>query len=1104
MKRWLLLSVLIGSLLGFNMQADAGPKSKKKPKKTRKAKKSKKMKAALRAKLLRLRKLRKLRKKKRRGVRLVVLDFEEQGKIAKGAGKTLASLLSSSLNPKKYYLYDSGRLRALMKKYRWTKNQDLSPEFLAALKKLGVGMILTGTVGHQYGTFTSNYRIVSMKGRILFSEVLPSVQSWVGLVSSLRYSVLALLRRSATGRPKRSSRLARRMRLLRKRMRRKKKKRTFLKPFKKVVKGYKKIKGLFPLYTKTFRGKKYILMEVSPKQLGQLFMFSPTLEGGTGGSLITFAQLREFPFYLKRQGIRVLLMEKNVRFRVNPKAAVARVFKKSFTDSIHAYAYVKSAPHPKRKTFLVDFNALFFKNLAGLSYWMRVGRRYYRRRLAFNRALSQFSMIKNFPNNLELGLSAVFRNVRSVAVPPGYGMKILLRYSISRPPNTGYRPRIADDRVGHFLMIAKDYTRDDVNTRYIRYITRWDLQKKFPQKKLSVPKKPITYWMHNAIPYRYRKAVREGITVWNKAFEKIGFKNAVVARQQPAKAKFDLADTRYASVRWFLANSAGFAQGPSRIHPLTGQIYDADIRVSADMTMFLSQQFRLTVTPVRSWDAYGGFDLFSNPSKKMNIVRSLERTLKHYDTLKERFERKRHEHKGKNAHACNYGYGAMQQAALGWHLLQLRGMLPNKKLEKKFIDDFLVGVIAHEVGHTLGLRHNFKASTLHSYKDLHNKKKTLKMGLTNSMMEYTPVNLALPGEKQGQFWQTTLGPYDYWSIEYAYKPLPKARTPKQELPYLNKIASKVAQHKLAYATDEDSFGLLSPDPDSLRWDLGKDSLFYFKTRAKLAKEMWNRIEKKFGSPKYTYQLMRRAFGVGLGTYIRAGINAAGYIGGLYHRRDHIGDPGKRLPFKPVPAKKQREALNFLVKKYFTKGAVSWKPSLLNKLAPNRFWDFYFSVWGMRVDYPIHRAVMMSQAYPMFRIFHPLVLDRIQDTKLRLKKGESYLSIHELFKTVSNAIWTELEPGPSTKKAKKGAKKSKIEIDSFRRNLQWYHLRILGLYARVRLMSLSDPSNVARLLLKELKVKVEKALPHSFGMTRAHLDRTLSRIKLLLKPTMVTF
>ncbi|TNE43652.1 MAG: DUF5117 domain-containing protein [Deltaproteobacteria bacterium] len=1095
MKRWFILSVLIGGLLGWNAPADAAkPKSKKQRALLAKKKAQKK------AKKKALKKLRKAKKSKR--IKLLVLDFEEQGKIAKGAGKTLAMLLYSSLNPRKYYVMDPNRLRSLMNKYKWSATQDLSPDFLGKLKKEGVGIILTGTVGHQYGTFTANYRIVSMDGRIMFSEVLPPVQSWVGLVSGLRYSVKTLLRKTTSSRTRSSSRLARRIKLLRKRMRRKKKK-SSLKPFKAVAKGYKRMKGLFPLYIKKYRGQKYIMMEVSPKQLGQLFMFSPTLEGGTGGSLITFAQLREFPFYLKRQGNRIFLMEKNVRFRVNPKAAVARVFKKSFTDSIHATTIVKSDLHPKRKTFLVDFNALFFKNLAGLASWIRVGSRYYRRRLAFNRALSEFSMIKNFPNNLELGLSAVFRNMPSIAVPPGYGMKILLRYSISRPPNTGYRPRIADDRVGHFLMIAKDYTHDNVNTRYIRYITRWHLEKKFPERKISVPKKPITYWMHNAIPYRYRKAVRKGILVWNNAFEKIGFRGAVRARQQPKNAKFDLADTRYASVRWFLANSAGFAQGPSRIHPLTGQIYDADIRVSADMTMFLSQQFRLTVTPVRSWDAYGGFDLFSNPAKKMNIVQSLARTLKHYDTLKERLAQKRREHQHKHAHDCNYGYGAMQQAALGWHLLQLRGMLPNPKLEKKFVDDFLIGVIAHEVGHTLGLRHNFKASTLHSYKDLHDKKKTIAMGLTNSMMEYTPVNLALPGEKQGQYWQTTLGPYDYWSIEYAYKPLPKARTPQAELPELNKIASKVAQHKLAYATDEDSFGILSPDPDALRWDLGKDSLFYFKTRAKLAKEMWDRIEKKFGSPKYTYQLMRRAFGVGLGTYIRAGINAAGYIGGLYHRRDHIGDPGKRLPFKPVAAKKQREALAFLVKKYFSKGSVKWSASLLNKLAPNRFWDFTFSVWGMRVDYPIHRAVMMSQAYPMFRIFHPLVLDRIQDTKLRLKPGESYLSIDELFRSVSNAVWAELNPGPTSKNAK-GTKTSKVAVDSFRRNLQWYHLRILGLYARVRLMSLSDPSNVARLLLKELKGKIEKALPHSSGMTRAHLDRSLSRIKLLLKPTMVTF
>ena len=766
---------------------------------------------------------------------------------------------------------------------------------------------------------------------------------------------------------------------------------------------------------------------------------------------------------------------------------------------------MRSKLHPKRKTFLVDFSPLFFKNLAGLSYYIRFKGRIFRRAIAFDKRHSRFGTIRNFPKNMELELKAFFRKPRkSIAVPPGFSMRILLRYSISALPNTGYRPRLGDDRVGYFMMIAKDYSSDKVDTRYIRYINRWDLKKKQPKSKLSAPKKPIVFWLENAIPLPYRAAVAKGILLWNTAFKRAGFKNAIVVKQQPVNAKWDPADVRYNTIRWFLANRAGFAQGPSRTNPLTGQIYDADIRVSADMTMFLSMSYRWRITPLQSMGVPGLQEFFNPGGRNHSILKSLEQAI-------HRFDQKPlhpHQHKGhRHTRFCTYGRGAAQQAALGYHLLKLRGTFPNARKEKKFIDNFVIGLIAHEVGHTLGLRHNFKGSTLHTYKDLHDPKKTIAMGLTNSVMDYTPVNLALPGEKQGQYWQTTLGPYDLWAIEYGYKPFPKAKTIKAEIPYLQKVAARVAEHKLAYATDEDTFGTRSPDPYSQRWDLGLDSLHYYQTRTKLALELWSRIEKKFGTPKFSYQIMRRVFGMGLGTYIRAGLQASKFIGGIYHRRDHIGDPKGRLPFKPVSAAKQRKALDFLILNYFTPNAFKWQSTLLNKLAPTRFWDFRFSVWGMRVDYPIHRAALILQAMPMFAVYHPIILDRIQDTRLRLPRGAAYFSLTELFKKTTDAIWSELHTTSETQPADgvKGSKQapSSLKINSFRRNLQWNHMTVLGFYARVRIPTLADPSNLARLHLKQLLQDIQSALPRTQGLTRAHLDRCQSRIKQLLKPTLIT-
>lgn len=1062
--------------------------------------------------------------------KLAVLSFSEHGKVSAGAGKTLAMLLSSSLDARRYYLVDSNRLRIVLKRHRWNAKRTLTTALLRDLSKMGVKLILTGAVSNHYKVFTVTYRAVSLKGRVLHSEALPPVQSWSALTSSLKYSVRMLLRRSKRGKVhKRSLRKSKKKRTKKRKKKKHKKKKSKLKAFKKTVKGMKRVKGLFPLWIKKNEfGNRTIYMEIAPKQLNKMFLISPTLEGGTGTyPLLTFAQMPEFPLHFKRNGKYIMAMQKNVRFRVNKKLPIARVMKRSFTDTVRATVPVLSQPHPKTKAILVDFKSLFMRQLARLTFWMRRGRRYYQRSMAMDARLSRIGRLTNLPRNLEMEFKAFFRRYGSSSVvPPGSKMRITLRYSISERPTTTYRPRLADDRVGHFLMVAKDYSNDRVDSRYIRYITRWNLEKKYPNKKISVPKKPIVFWLENAIPKRYRAAVRRGITVWNDAFEQAGFRNAIVAKQQPDNAKWDGADVRYNMIRWFLAHRAGFAQGPSRIDPITGQIYDADVRVDADMGAYLYRQFKMQVSPMR-WLRGTGVHTLLYPFEHINSLQKLEASLKRLNR-RPSFPKG---HKPNNWRFCDHARGSMIQAALGWHLMKLRGVLPDPTLEKRFIDEFMVSLIAHEVGHTLGLRHNFKASTLHDHKHMHDKARTRKMGLTNSMMEYSPVNLAPPGKKQGEFWQTTLGPYDKWAIQYAYTPFPKAKTILAEKPYLDKIARRVADPKLAYATDEDAFGSASPfsvDPTTLRWDLGKEPLDYYKTRVQIANELWKRVEKQFGKKTSSYQKIRNVFSMAVGVYFRAGIQAAKYMGGLYHRRDHIGDPKGRLPFKPVPAAKQRAALHFLVKNYFSPGVFKWSPALLNKLAPNRMWDFEMSVWGQRVDFPVHRVVLMVQFMPLMRALHPAVLDRIQDIRLRLPKNADYLSIYELFSTVTGAIWAELTPQKSNATTRKVAaqptknakskkstvasvgparavtkKATPIRIDSLRRNLQWYHLQWMIAYNFATFLSTTDATSAARAQLLSIQKNIKKGLKRAADTeTRAHLQKCLLRIQTVLKPSLV--
>ena len=156
------------------------------------------------------------------------------------------------------------------------------------------------------------------------------------------------------------------------------------------------------------------------------------------------------------------------------------------------------------------------------------------------------------------------------------------------------------------------------------------------------PRQPIVFWLENTIPTEYREAVREGILVWNSAFERIGFDNAIVVKQQPDDAEWDASDVRYSTVRWIVRPGGGYAVGPSRTNPFTGQIYDADIRVSADMIRSIFGQFEEFAKPVAMGDKYAA---------EMGLTRTAAEGM------------------------CDHHTGAMEQAAFGWSVVSSRGTM---------------------------------------------------------------------------------------------------------------------------------------------------------------------------------------------------------------------------------------------------------------------------------------------------------------------------------------------------------------------------------------------------------------------------------------------
>ena len=368
--------------------------------------------------------------------------------------------------------------------------------------------------------------------------------------------------------------------------------------FEKVVKGAKEIKGLFNLYFKEEDAKYYL--EIAPGQLDAPFLLNPTLVSGVGqGFLYPSDMLPEYVVAFHRNGKTVQLIHRNSLFRADESSTLSRPATLAAPDAIVGQAKIESQPHPERKSVLVDLGSIFVGDLEGMSQALK---QVFESPYQADKEGSALAFAKSFPENLDFETVLHFKapEIKKPAVYAADPRSLLVRfhYSLSRLPQTGFRPRLADDRVGHFLAMMGDYTDDRPDVPTVRYVTRWHLEKKDPSAAVSEPKQPIVFYLENSIPKEYREAVRRGVLGWNPAFEAIGFKDALVVKEQPDDPDWDAADVRYSTLRWIVAPNAGFAQGPSRINPYTGQIFDADIRFSADMLRNVRHEYEELVAPL--------------------------------------------------------------------------------------------------------------------------------------------------------------------------------------------------------------------------------------------------------------------------------------------------------------------------------------------------------------------------------------------------------------------------------------------------------------------------------------------------------------------------
>jgi hypothetical protein len=877
-----------------------------------------------------------------------------------------------------------------------------------------------------------------------------------------------------------------------------------------VVKGAKEYDGLFKLYQKDDN----LYAEIRQDQFDKPLLCPIALAKG-GGSMAGFTLNFDEQWVLafKRVGDKVQLIRRNVHFKAHPGSPTATAVQTTYSDSV-LLALRIHALNLQRNSVLINLNDIFMSNFAELPFGM------------FDSSRSTWAKVKAFPKNIEIEVAATFAGGRgrsifsflgddSVIDPRG--RTVVIHYGLVELPQDGYKPRVADSRVGYFLTAVKDFSTANPDTSFVRYVNRWHLERADGSAwkeggKLVPPKKKIVYWIEKSVPDEYRAFVREGILEWNRAFAKIGFRDAIEVRQQENE-DFDPEDINYNTFRW-ITTDGGFAMGPSRANPMTGEILDADIVFDASMVQYWKQDAGILsagkpgtawedVSPIRAirdgrgllqhplllqGNALNWSDRDGPPTpRQLALLRARAQALR--QGVCQCASHKRYE----------LGLAAMTLAAAG---------KAGDKVPDELIGQAIKEVVMHEVGHTLGLRHNFKASAMLKNEQLHDTAVTHKLGLVGSVMDYSPINLAPKGVKQGDYFTTTLGPYDYWAIEYGYRPLTGGTD--GEVEELKNIASKGAQPGHDYGTDED---MGTPDPLVNAFDLGADTMQFGKERMQLAQDLLKDLSERVVESGEDYRRTRLAFSMLMRQYGDGAYLVSRYVGGEYVNRDHKGDPNGRDPFVPVTSAKQREALKFLQENVLTDKPFHFSPQLLRRLAADR-WTHWGNEMSMLsgVDYPVYQQVLSIQRVALDGLLDPDTLTRLQDNALKYDKEDSPVTVAEVFRALTDSVWAELGAAPT---------KNNGSAPVIRRNLQREYLKDLtnlvlgerqsgGGFSMSALLRGSgtvppDAKSVARMHLRDIHKRIEATLKEK-GATlddtsRAHLEECRERVAKVLSASM---
>ncbi|MBL8048332.1 MAG: zinc-dependent metalloprotease [Chthonomonas sp.] len=860
----------------------------------------------------------------------------------------------------------------------------------------------------------------------------------------------------------------------------------------KAIKDLPKTEGPVTLYIR----KKDILMEIPESKLGKLFFlqgawntgFSVNQQQGLPLALPTGENFSTVDMFRleKQQEDRVWMIRPNTKFRWQQDDPNLEAIKRTFPEAFYQDFRIEQT-HPEKKLLLINVTGLFSGDLFSLTKSLSQGGMM----VTPDREKTRVDKVTGSPDVLSLRMDHFYTAQEGGQANPllallgmaGGGthqedsrsINFKITYSMYfRDEKSTYRPRLGDPRVGYFTndhFSFERYYRDD---RMVKYINRWNLQKKDPNAALSEPVKPITWVLDTSIPTNYRECFRRGMLDWNRAFEKIGYKNAIVVKDAPAGKDYDHADGRNNVIRWTVTSEGDGAIALFRSDPMTGEIMNAAINVDGTFAVGVDDFYR-TVLP-------------TSPGLMMKLFRqSISDAVPGQSEAAEKMLQNpgisplaglAEAQLTKNGwHHDQCGYGRERMARLNYNLsaINARGMAGISK--QKLIEDYIQDTVAHEFGHTLGLRHNFAASTNLTTAQCGDEALVRREGFASSVMDYIDINMVAVLNGRGVLINPGIGAYDMHAIRYGYSDI-KADTPDGERFALSQIAKDGGKPGLRFMTDEDADRF---DPTVQRWDSGKDPLAYNETTMRVARNTMNWAIKNLPKPGESYAKRNKLISTALTQIVGQASRASRFIGGLRASRTYAGDVGQLANLTPIPAAEQRQGLR-LATSVLNASFGDLPDSVLNSFAE----DFNADAGAGTATFRSLFAMMQQQV--LGSLMNAGRISRIIENEFKTKTGA--YTVDEHYAAINNAVMSEFA--------------GTAAIRPLRRDLQRnYVIALLDQAGGVEGAVRDDAQLVALANLKGVRKSCMTYAAKASGVSKLHAEHLAEVITLFLNRTRVT-